>query len=282
MKKITLLVLACTLCASVGFAQNRKALRAKTMKTENTEAVSSHLFTPVYKFTKVQTNATPRMLANDASAVIVEEDFSKFTAGSETAPDATDLADVETGDISADYTQVPGWSGGAVFQAGGSAYIGFYGGDTGWLNTPILHFSANNCTFTITFRAKSALTSGDELNMLLLYPGEQYATSSQSVILTNEWQEYSISLSQGTAESYIQMWTYDGESFIDDIKISAEGISAPQNLTVSKCGRSRLLSAECLLLQHGNMGLRIPAQRRTGNRNFLHNRRTGPERRILF
>lgn len=234
MKKITLLVLACTLCASVGFAQNRKALRAKTMKTENTEAVSSHLFTPVYKFTKVQTNATPRMLANDASAVIVEEDFSKFTAGSETAPDATDLADVETGDISADYTQVPGWSGGAVFQAGGSAYIGFYGGDTGWLNTPILDFSANNGTFTITFRAKSALTSGDELNMLLLYPGEQYATSSQSVILTNEWQEYSISLSQGTAESYIQMWTYDGESFIDDIKISAEGLSAPQNLTVSK------------------------------------------------
>lgn len=234
MKKITLLVLACTLCASVGFAQNKKALRAKTMKTENTEAVSSHLFTPVYKFTKVQTNATPRMLANDASAVIVEEDFSKFTAGSETAPDATDLADVETGDISADYTQVPGWSGGAVFQAGGSAYIGFYGGDTGWLNTPILDFSANNGTFTITFRAKSALTSGDELNMLLLYPGEQYATSSQSVILTNEWQEYSISLSQGTAESYIQMWTYDGEYFIDDIKISAEGISAPQNLTVSK------------------------------------------------
>lgn len=234
MKKITLLVLACTLCASVGFAQNRKALRAKTMKAENTEAVSSRLFTPVYKFTKAQTNATPRMLANDASAVIVEEDFSKFTAGSETAPDATDLADVETGDISADYTQVPGWSGGAVFQAGGSAYIGFYGGDTGWLNTPILDFSANNGTFTITFRAKSALTSGDELNMLLLYPGEQYATSSQSVILTNEWQEYSISLSQGTAESYIQMWTYDGESFIDDIKISAEGISAPQNLTVSK------------------------------------------------
>ncbi len=92
MKKITLLVLACTLCASVGFAQNKKALRAKTMKVENTEAVSSRLFTPAYKFTKAQVTSTPRMLANDASAVIVEEDFSKFTAGSETAPDATDLA----------------------------------------------------------------------------------------------------------------------------------------------------------------------------------------------
>lgn len=234
MKKITLLVLACTLCASVGFAQNRKALRAKTMKTENTEAVSSHLFTPVYKFTKVQTNATPRMLANDASAVIVEEDFSKFTAGSETAPDATDLANAQTGDISADYTQVPGWSGGAVFQAGGSAYIGFYQDETGWINTPLLDFSANNGTFTVTFRAKSALSGGDELNVLLLYPGEQYATSSQSVVLTNEWQEYNFSLSKGIAESFIQMWTYEGEYFIDDIKISAEGLSAPQNLTVSK------------------------------------------------
>ena len=234
MKKITLLVLACTLCASVGFAQNKKALRAKTMKVENTEAVSSRLFTPVYKFTKAQVTSTPRMLANDASAVIVEEDFSKFTAGSETAPDATDLANAQTGDISADYTQVPGWSGAAVFQAGGSAYIGFYEGDTGWLNTPILDFSANNGTFTMTFRAKSALSSGDELNMLLLYPGEQYAVSSQSVILTNEWKEYSISLSKGTAESFIQMWTYEGEYFIDDIKISAEGLSAPQNPTVSK------------------------------------------------
>lgn len=234
MKKITLLVLACTLCASVGFAQNKKALRAKTMKVENTEAVSSRLFTPVYKFTKAQVTSTPRMLANDASAVIVEEDFSKFTAGSETAPDATDLANAQTGDISADYTQVPGWSGAAVFQAGGSAYIGFYEGDTGWLNTPILDFSANNGTFTMTFRAKSALTSGDELNMLLLYPGEQYAVSSQSVILTNEWKEYSFSLSKGTAESFIQMWTYEGEYFIDDIKISAEGLSAPQNPTVSK------------------------------------------------
>ena len=74
----------------------------------------------------------------------------------------------------------------------------------------------------------------DELNMLLLYPGEQYAASSQSVILTNEWKEYSFSLSKGTAESFIQMWTYEGEYFIDDIKISAEGLSAPQNPTVSK------------------------------------------------
>ena len=234
MKKITLLVLACTLCASVGFAQNKKALRAKTMKVENTEAVSSRLFTPVYKFTKAQVTSTPRMLANDASAVIVEEDFSKFTAGSETAPDATDLANAQTGDISADYTQVPGWSGGAVFQAGGSAYIGFYQDETGWINTPLLDFSANNGTFTVTFRAKSALSGGDELNVLLLYPGEQYATSSQSVVLTNEWQEYNFSLSKGIAESFIQMWTYEGEYFIDDIKISAEGLSAPQNPTVSK------------------------------------------------
>lgn len=234
MKKITLLVLACTLCTGIGFAQGRKALRAKTKKVESAEAVSSRLFTPVYKLKKAAVNATPRMLANDASATIVEEDFSKFTAGSEAAPDAVDLADAQTGDISAEYTQIPGWSGAAVYQAGGSAYIGFYEGDTGWLNTPILDFSANNGTFTMTFRAKSALTSGDEVNMLLLYPGEQYAVSSQSVILTNEWKEYSISLSKGTAESFIQMWTYEGEYFIDDIKISAEGLSAPQNPTVSK------------------------------------------------
>lgn len=234
MKKITLLVLACTLCTGIGFAQGRKALRAKTKKVESTEAVSSRLFTPVYKMKKAAVNATPRMLANDASATIVEEDFSKFTAGSEAAPDAVDLADAQTGDISAEYTQIPGWSGAAVYQAGGSAYIGFYEGATGWLNTPVLDCSANNGTFTLSFRAKSALASGDELDILLLYPDETYATESAYVMLTNEWQEYSVSMSKGNAETFIQMWTYDGEYYIDDIKMVAEGLSAPQNLTVSK------------------------------------------------
>lgn len=233
MKKITLLVLACTLCTGIGFAQGRKALRAKTKKVESTEAVSSRLFTPVYKMKKAAMNATPRMLANDASATIVEEDFSKFTAGSEAAPDDVDLT-AQTGEISAEYTQIPGWWGAAVYQAGGSAYIGFYEGDTGWLNTPALDCSANNGTFTITFRAKSALASGDELAILLLYPDEMYATESAYVMLTNEWQEYSISMSKGNAETFIQMWTYDGEYYIDDIKMVAEGLSAPQNLTVSK------------------------------------------------
>lgn len=51
------------------------------------------------------------------------EDFAKFTVGSEETPSIREVND-EKGNIAEKYTQMPGWSGGGVFQAGGVAYIG--------------------------------------------------------------------------------------------------------------------------------------------------------------
>lgn len=88
------------------------------------------------------------------------EDFSKFTAGSETEPDTEALCD-EYGyfggpvqwDIDSKYTETPGWCGSWVFQAGGNAYLNDPFGYIGaMLNSPLGDYSGN---LTITVRAKN-------------------------------------------------------------------------------------------------------------------------------
>ena len=93
--------------------------------------------------------------------MLLEEDFSKFTAGSEATPDATDVADATTGYIADELTNTPGWSGDGVFQAGGCAYIGIVdegtdNEDTGFLNTSTFDGSGNGGYIVVTFRARVA------------------------------------------------------------------------------------------------------------------------------
>lgn len=231
MKNFTLLILACSLFTSVGFAQVDRKVKARSLKV--TEKTISTL--PVYDF-----NGGHALLKKSPKAdasVIVSEDFSKFTAGSEDAPDMTEITNWETGYIDPSYTQTPGWSGYGIYQAGGVAYLGMidtgYGTETAFFNTPELDFSGNGGTCTFSFRAKSKLADGDNFLILLMAPGEQFASSAAELRLTNEWKEYSVSLNQGDVQNYVQMYAETGECFVDDIRIASEGLQAPTDLSVT-------------------------------------------------
>lgn len=218
------------MCASLSFADGRNPLKAKRViqKSEykyDLLNVASVKFLPVF-------NSFGTMYRAGDNSFPVWEDFSKFTAGSEAQPDATEVSDQQTGVIDASYTLQPGWAGAAIYQAGGTAYIGMWGDETGFINTPEVDLTANGGTFTVSFRAKSALPGGDELAVLHLYPDEMYAKNSAQFELTTEWQEFKASLSLGSEYSFIQMWTNNGEWFIDDVKIESSGVSAPVNLAV--------------------------------------------------
>ena len=124
------------------------------------------------------------------------EDFAKFTVGSEETPSIREVND-EKGNIAEKYTQMPGWSGGGVFQAGGVAYIGLmdtpFGEETGFINTPVADLSANSGTYTIRFRAKSTMADGDHVLISCIAPdAEEPLQASGAIDITNEWQEYSI------------------------------------------------------------------------------------------
>ena len=100
-------------------------------------------------------NVSAIVVSESTPVVLINEDFSKFVEGAETAPTEQDLADESTGAIDAQYTQQAGWSGMGIFQAGGICAIApvynYYFYEGGYLNTPKGDYSG---VITYSFRAR--------------------------------------------------------------------------------------------------------------------------------
>ncbi len=164
--------------------------------------------------------------------VLLEEDFSKFTAGSEATPDATDVADATTGYIANELTNTPGWSGDGVFQAGGCAYIGIVdegtdNEDTGFLNTSTFDGSGNGGYIVVTFRARVAEKGATDAVEFVSIDEDDINESDpmsgvvdyKQVAITDQWAEYEVELKSGAANASIQLYAYQSPIYIDDIKV---------------------------------------------------------------
>ncbi|MGC3977581.1 MAG: hypothetical protein QM751_04705 [Paludibacteraceae bacterium] len=179
--------------------------------------------TPMHRLQSVQSAKA------DGTTVLLSEDFSLFTAGSETTPDATDIADAETGEIPATYTQIAEWYGYGVFQAGGTAYMGLvdygetYGELPGYIATPL--FDGSN-TVTIKFKARSKAAEGDVLTVYTNWYDETAESfdydEGTDVSITGEWAEYSVEATAAEAYMYFDIYGATSEYYIDDVTISYE------------------------------------------------------------
>lgn len=132
--------------------------------------------------------------ADSAYREILREDFSLFTAGSETRPSANPVCD-NLQYIPETKTHTPGWQGVEIYQAGGMAFQG--GG--GRLFTPDLDLSQNGGSFRVSFRMK--LASGSP---------EGYANVVHSKVdnhiaekLTTDWQTIVLELDGGIANDWL-------------------------------------------------------------------------------
>ncbi|MDR1739423.1 MAG: T9SS type A sorting domain-containing protein [Bacteroidales bacterium] len=159
--------------------------------------------------------------------VILTEDFSGFTEGSEASPDATDITDFETGEIPDNMTQAPGWIGVGVHQAGGKAYLGYddYFGDgeeTGVIAPPAFEHDGTG-TYNVSVKVKSTNTQGDyftvEWGNLAVEDEWDYLEKE----ITNSWNTYTFSFSDITEGDFsFLFYASDYECFIDDVQISYE------------------------------------------------------------
>ena len=226
MKKLIFLAISCLVALS-GMAQ----AKVYSFSLDN----NKHLKASMAKAKPAQRHAKA-MTAEKPEGAVIWEDFSKFTAGSEDAPDATDVNDPSTGAIPDDMTLTPGWEGMGIKQAGGIAYVGTYDeygwDETGYLKTSPADLSANGGTCTVRFRAKSASTEGDQVAIRLANPTNTYI-GEQRVELTAEWQDYEVKLNNGTADAFIHFYSVWHEWYIDDIAVLTEGIPSPVNLHVT-------------------------------------------------
>ena len=199
---------------------------AQTFSVDN----NKHLKAAVAKPAKVKAGA------EKPENAVIWEDFSKFTAGSEGTPDATDVNDPSTAEIPAEMTLSPGWKGLGIKQAGGIAYVGTYDeygwDETGYLKTCPTDLSINNGTCTVKFRAKSASSEGDEVAVRLANPSNTYI-DEQRVKLTDQWQDFEVKLNKGTADAFVHFFSVWHEWYVDDIAVISEGIPSPENLHVT-------------------------------------------------
>lgn len=224
MKKLIVLAMSCAVVLN-GLAQARAYSfavdKTKHLKAAAMVAKSAHK-------TAVE--------AAKPEGALIWEDFSKFTAGSESAPDTASVNDPSTGVIPDNMTLTPGWQGVGIKQAGGVAYVGTYNeygwDETGYLKTNPADLSGNDGICTVRFRAKSANASGDEVAIRLANPSNSYL-DEQRVQLTSEWQDFEVKLSKGTADAFVHFFSVWYEWYIDDIAVISQGISSPGNLHVT-------------------------------------------------
>lgn len=162
--------------------------------------------------------------AESHDKLLIAENFDKFTKGSETAPDKTDLCLEELGwCISPDLLQTPGWNGGGIYQAGGCAMIYAYFNDfdnnyyLGYLESPRFDTTASRGEFTVCFRARTVLEQ-DWLGVCGV-PTNQKEAQQKFAVISQDWGYYEVTLQCGDGNTSVQFEPLSDGCFIDDIRI---------------------------------------------------------------
>lgn len=159
-------------------------------------------------------------------SVVLEEDFSLCTAGSEENPDRNYIEQANYS-IPSKYTHTPGWSGRGIMQAGGAICIGMVdepGTDnemTGQIETPVLDLSRDKGNAYLTFRAKPM---APDVEMLSIRWATDELMGSTGELTTaylpvGKWSTVEVPLTKCPENSIIQIWPEYHEVLIDDIKI---------------------------------------------------------------
>ncbi len=173
--------------------------------------------------------STQQKSKTEGSTILLSEDFSKFTLGTEAIPDSIDLTDAITGEIPGTYTQTAGWSGWGVQQAGGVAYMGWVNyseyidaeDGPGYIVTPLFDATAATSGYTIKFNARSKSALGDTMYVYSNYGEGEY--DENIIPITNQWVEYTVNAATGDSGSYVDIYGTASEFYLDDIEISYIG-----------------------------------------------------------
>lgn len=189
--------------------------------------------------------------ANAEQAIILNEDFSKMTSGSENNPDLSFNINTCTGMpsndifyscVNPDYTHTPGWGSYQVYPAGGMIFFNNTQADAyiaAHFNTPVFDASADNGIYFVSFRARLA-------NNTPGYAGLGYTTQDvtdpEKPIyaeygnvkgMTNEWKEFTLRFEQGKPATRVIFREEDGvKVLLDDFKVYYEktAVSSPNVL----------------------------------------------------
>ena len=167
------------------------------------------------------------MLAQSAMAqevtTVINEDFAAFAEGSENAPATTDISSGYPSKLS---SELSGWSGRYVYEAGGALMIA----DNGNLQTARYSMKANNGIIKISMRVRSLDDSGA---MFTIGVNSTVSVKVTDYVFDDKWHDvsYVVAGASTYSDSYIRFnaaMTISG-ILIDDLKVeqSASFFPAP-------------------------------------------------------
>lgn len=225
-------LLVCSLFALPTAAQtNQRPLRTLLPKMAKAQRVL-----PIKQCNPSKKSPITRKVVNQWS-LLIDEDFSLFTNGSEKAPDTTHyVVDLLGGNIPASLTQEPGWTGAGVHEAGGKAMLAGGGINPGCINTPVGDYSGD---LIVTFRARRTnenFTNVEEIRNATIFVNTMVGTYNNPEIancdepqqtcrifaMDKGWQEFNVSVKNYSSDNtgFIQIMTYDS-ILIDNITVRA-------------------------------------------------------------
>ena len=149
-----------------------------------------------------------------SAGIVLEENFDQFTEGTNAKP-----ADVNIGESGKLGELLLGWSGDAVYEAGGALFVGstdIFDFDSHSLKTPDLDLKASDGNIRITLRVKSWTSYGNMINInsdsgKLSSPYFEDGDWHDFVIVTDKDLDGALSLSSASA--------YSTAFFVDYLKI---------------------------------------------------------------
>lgn len=256
-RKLFLVLATCSLCLTPwGYAGTNSPIEVANLDQMREAKALSELPAPLRSFlksdagSKYKASDFVKFLRNEPTSqiqkaptienadftpeeiVVLSEDFSKWTAGSEGNPDATDIAADST--TMQTYMQTPGWNGFLAYQAGGVAYLGLdeVGDDgPGTLLTPELNLAATGGAYKLNFRARSAnpMQETQALQTWTLDNATGSIINARGYDITSEWTECEMDFTGGGNRSMILLHGMQGMVYFDDFEVIAYdyGIGKP-------------------------------------------------------
>ena len=213
LKSLVLGLLLVSPCTHADNDDRIKTIKQQVMMPAVKPTTGSPLTLPYFMNATNGSRLTP-MKAEGTDIVVLSEDFSKFTSGSEDAPDMSTVI-TNNGNVIPDYTNTGGWYGTDIYQAGGCCFL-----STGYqssIMTPFIDLSADNGNFNVEFSCRAQ--SGQAI--VNIYSQTMYGFPERRFASCNEtWQTITIPFRElGGRESSIQIYA-DVPIFIDNIRIT--------------------------------------------------------------
>jgi hypothetical protein len=157
------------------------------------------------------------------SEVLIDEDFSAFSAGTEDNPTKTQVVNTSTYDLLSGMTKTEGWTGYCVYQGGGCAALVTSLNSEGetepcYISTPEMNMAGE---IVVTFRAKRLSGSATTKIWVALCDNDAGPEDSKYFSLTDNWTEYTFTTTKApfTDRTIIQFTEIDGSFLLDDVKI---------------------------------------------------------------